>query len=1371
MSASFDVLFSYNWQDEADVLQVYLRLKEQGVKPWLDKVELGPVPWREAIQQAMAQVPCCLIFVGAHGFGANQKDEIAAAQHLEKPGNGYRVIPVLLPGVKQVPAEQVFLNKFNWVRFHASVEESESLKTLVAWVRNERITHEAGKVSPECPYRGLERFEVEHAGLFFGREELTGMLFDKVSRALAARDARRFLAIEGASGSGKSSLARAGLLARLKNGALQNSEHWRTCIVQPGGDPLYSLALQVGGALGQDTKTVLSLKADLAASALALKTHWDLHLAQEPAHVRFVLLVDQFEELYTTCKDEEVRQAFIDNLLHASAAERGRGLVLVAVRADFVGKCAAHAELARAMSDGAVLVGPMTEAELRQAIERPAAMKHCAFEPGLVDQLLSDVRKQPGNLPLLQFALKELWQKKQGNELTLEAYRDIGGVQGALEKHAETIYAGFSGSQQEIARRLFLRLTNPGEGTEDTRRRVPRGEVLPAHGSGEDVEKIIQALSEWEARLLTVDKPEDQEGEFVEVAHEALIRGWSRLRRWIDADRTALQVQRRLTEAGKQWREKAKDEGFLLQAGQLAVFEDWARQHVRDLNAQEKEFLDESRAHANRQRSRRRRLVTAAIVASLAAALSLGVMVFLERAANRELTKANERERNANLELTKANEGERNAKLDAERNERKAKKELFRFESMHYIDQIVAADKALQENDFITAGLRLDDCRWDFRHIEYAFLRKELTQKEPLLLLPGHTGAVRSLALSADGKRLFSAGDLFNANMAAEIKVWSLEMGKESRTLSWHTHWVNSLVLSADGKRLFSGGADGTINVWDLAADKETLTLRGHTAQVNCLALRADGKQLFSGSADGTIKVWDVEAGKETCTLRGHTAQVNSLALSADGKRLFSGSVDQTIKVWDREAGTETLTLRGHTSGVNSLASSVDDKRLFSGSVDQTIKVWDLEAGKETLTLRGHTAQVNSLASLADGKRLFSGSADGTVKVWDLGVGKETLTLRGHTAGVSSLALSGDGKRLFSGSVDQTIKVWDLMADTKILTLAGHTSGVSRLALSTDGKRLVSGSDDTTIKVWDLEAGKETFTLRGHTDGVLSLAMSSDGKDLFSGSFDKTIKVWDLEAGKETLTLRGHTDGVSSLALSYDGKRLFSGSWDQTIKVWALKAGKETLTLRGHKAGVLSLALSSDGKRLFSGSGDQTIKVWDLEAGKETLTLRGHTDGVRSLALSSDGKRLFSGRFDKTIKVWDLDPSKETLTLHGHSAHVNSLALSSDGKRVVSGSNDQTIKVWDLEAGKEALTVRGHSNWVSSLAMSADGKRLVSGSDDKTIKVWELEASKGTLTLRGHTAGASNLALSADGKCLVSASRVLTTVRSRCGTWRQARKP
>jgi signal transduction histidine kinase/energy-coupling factor transporter ATP-binding protein EcfA2 len=596
-----DVFLSHNSADKPAVEELARRLVKAGVQPWLDTWNLIPgEPWQEAIEEALECCAACAVFIGPSGAGPWQNEEMRAAidRRVSQSQGRFRVIPVLLSGAERGERSRLpaFLVAATWVEFRHSLDEEDAFHRLVCGIRGVEPGPGPGQAiyEGECPYRGLQFFDVEHAPFFFGREALTGWLLD------ALRGDNRFLAIIGPSGSGKSSLARAGLLAALKRGEIEGSSEWPIVILRPGPDPLESLAV----TLSPYTSDVLDLADKLGQNERRLHITARGALRHAPPEHRLVVLVDQFEEIFTLCHDEGLRQALINNLLYAANVVRGQALVLLALRADFYARCATYPALAAALSDHQVLVGQMTEDELRNAIQRPAYLTGCKFEPGLAGRLLRDVQDQPGGLPLLQHALLELWERREGRRLTHAAYQAIGGVEGALERHAESVYSRFSPREKEICRRVFLRLTQPGQGTDDTKRRVPFQELLPAEGGQDELEAVVQTLSGASARLITVESgPETRDEKYIEVAHEALIQGWSRLQEWIDEDREALRIHRYLGQATTEWHANHRDESFLYRGARLAQAERWAEMNADQLNSLEREFLRTSVALREREQA------------------------------------------------------------------------------------------------------------------------------------------------------------------------------------------------------------------------------------------------------------------------------------------------------------------------------------------------------------------------------------------------------------------------------------------------------------------------------------------------------------------------------------------------------------------------------------------------------------------------------------------------------------------------------------------------------------------------------------------------------------------------------------------------
>src|SRR5271165_3740064 len=591
LAMSFHVFLSHSSADKPAVEELARRLAKEGIQAWLDKWNLIPGdPWQPAIEKALAESETCAVFVGPSGLGPWQNEEMRAAidQRVRESARRFRVIPVLLPGTERPERSSLptFLVASTWVEFRGSLDDQDAFRRLVCGIRGIEPGPGPGQAIYEgqCPYRGLRVFDVDDAPFFFGREALVQWLLNELRPATEGQPVNRFLAIVGASGSGKSSVARAGLVAALKHDAVPGSSRWPVAIFRPGLDPAESLAVALSKAanIAQGAPALAELIAEFRRNEKTLHLIARQSLPENAPDMRLVVVIDQFEEVFTLCRKEELREALIRNLLYAAKIAQGQTLVILTMRADFYGKCAANAELAAAFSDHHVLVGPMTEDELCRAIERPTQLVGCELEAGLMDLLVQDVRRQPGALPLLQHALLELWNKREGRRLTVKAYQEIGKLEGALQRRADATLKAFSQDEQELCRRTFLRLTQPGEGTEDTKRRASMQELMSLSGKSTAEEDIIQKLAD--ASLLTTEGDLTHKDAFVEVAHEALIRGWPRLRQWLDEDRAGLRLHHRISEVAQEWQRSNKEEGILYRGARLTQAQEWREQNEAELN-------------------------------------------------------------------------------------------------------------------------------------------------------------------------------------------------------------------------------------------------------------------------------------------------------------------------------------------------------------------------------------------------------------------------------------------------------------------------------------------------------------------------------------------------------------------------------------------------------------------------------------------------------------------------------------------------------------------------------------------------------------------------------------------------------------------
>ncbi|MFI5800127.1 hypothetical protein [Streptomyces sp. NPDC051677] len=1155
------------------------------------------------------------------------------------------------------------------------------------WKEAEAEAAGTARVADEAvppPYRGLARFEPDDRELFFGRDRLV----EQLNRLVCDH---RFAVLFGASGSGKSSLLRAGLIPRLRDEIATRGRPAVLRVLTPGDRPAQTYGPLLAPAEGEPESWVV---------------------------------VDQFEELFTLCRDRAERARFLDLLLAARDPD-SRLKVLIAVRADFYARCAEHRDLADALNGAGLLVGAMTADELRDAVVKPAQTVGHLVERELTAKIVEEVLDEPGGLPMLSHALLETWRRRRGRMLTLAAYEAAGGVRGAIAASAEDVYGQLTTPRRRAARQLLLRMVEPGRGAPDTRRPVTSAEL--DEWADPDVRVVVERLAR--ARLVTADE------EGVHLAHEALITCWPRLRRWVDQDRERLRRHRALTEAARTWVEHDRDPGSLYRGARLDHAEEHFPEPGRDpaLTATERAFLiaafeaREAERRAAVRAARRARTALGVLSAVLVVALVAGLSAWTQRRDN-----------------------ERRATEDAAR-------------------RLASVADGLRTTDPRTAQL-LGVAAWRAAHLPETrgALLGSLGQPELDAFGDPASGDGLSRFLTDSGRALLSVG-------GREWRTW--DVASHRRIASGRLPQNRQAQAASPDGRLIALLEDDGVRLWDTVAGR----WRGDPLPESSTVDFSGSSYLVSETDDPDVQVRSVADGRLLFRTQAKDSAV--VAASPDGSVVAAcPNGDGPLRV--RNLRTQR-TVHGRWERTAAICGEERSTLVLGGrqqlaAVTPTgVLVWDLRSGNQLAGL--HDAGVSYVSLSADGRFLATADAQ-EVRVWRPGVEapvfRHSLNNQ-HLYGGLAWDASRPLLRYLEGGTVHTLDVSAAVAS------AWLDAPMDQVLLSPDGRTLATASrtgDHYRVELRDTGDGRRLRTLPSPRLPVSTdpsspvdaeytsalLAFSPDGKALAYGvsapsseTSRQPLTIWDVAGGRTRTTVdlatKTSTGAVVTIALGPDARTLhLTRASLSTIGAGGvgMLVNESWDTARGRRTAVLPalssshLAARPDGGILV---GDNRIAV--LPAGRVSGRALVQGDGIGALAFASDGSLLAAGDQTGRVALWDGRLRERVGVLRNvfralpddigdgafgdTSEAVSALAISPDGKTLAVGGEAGSLQLWDIAAQEplgSPLTTSGEQ--IDTLAFSADGRTVYAGGAHVPLQRYPIDPARAVEAVCARTSGA-----------------------------------
>ncbi len=1160
----YDAFLSHNSHDKPSVEQIALWLEDEAkLKVWLDKWNLVPGdPWQEDLERALDQSHCCVVFLGPHGIGSWQNEEMRVAISKRVSRKAMRVVPVLLPNALRPEKESElpdFLRRLTWVKFSDRLDEPETLYRLLCGIQGIAPGRSASENTPNMnPFRGLEVFREEDAPFFFGRENVVQQLLDYFQN-------HRFLAVIGPSGSGKSSVVQAGLIPALKSRGAKSEERKALdrssspstlrplpyALFTPQDDPFRELAIALRPLISSPSYSAII---EALMDAEKELEYISRGICRDSGEARLLLIIDQFEEVFTQTTDEHKRQRFFASLLNTVESPNCPILIVLTMRSDFLGKCAAYADLNTFVIDHLFQIGPMAPQDLREAIEAPAHLVGLEFDEGLVTRILKDAVSAPGGLPLIEHALLELYERRRGNKLTTYAYDIIGGISGALVKRAEAEFARLKPVQQEILRKMFvLRLIQPGEGTEDTRRRATKEELL---ATGDNAKEADAVLQQWtNARLLTTTCDEEKKQEIVDVTHEALIRAWPCVQNWLKEARETSRLLGLVRHATHQWLASDKSIDYLWLGAQLARAEELYVKHAEDLTLSEKDFIEEGAARRNRETQKE-----------------------LEHA--RQLAQA----------------------ID----ESKLKRSQIHWETAMWARE---QDNLLLFSHFVAEAGK---CAPN-QHAAEFFIKEggPALQGSVLKNILPHKWCVHGARFDSTGKRILTwSGESRFDERGGMACLWEAQTGKLIGRFMNHAGDILGAVFDRAQKRILTWSENGTARLWDA----QTGHPMGHTMKHDNRVSRAvfdEGEScILTWSLDSTARLWEAQTGKPIGRPMKHKDIIWNAMFDTAQNRILTYSKDGMACLWETRTGKPMGQPMEHKGSVNGAMFDQVQKRILTWSDGGTARLWDAETGKPLCQPMEHRGCVGWAVFDRAQKRILTWSTDGTARWWDVYTGR---SIGQPIENVWNPVFDQVHNRILTWSADGTARLLDAETGHPIGRPMEHGAAyvedvrdrysavfdqAHKRILTYSGYEFDSESQGM-VRLWEAETGKLLIRPIKHKLGVRGAMFDQAEKRILTWSKDCTACLWEIETGKQIGQLM-HEDGVlcaefdpaDERILTWSGHRIFPQ--DRVPRLWDARTGQPIGQPMIQEKSIQDIAFDLAQMHTLDCSADGTARLWDI---------------------------------------------------------------------------------------------------------------------------------------------------------------------------------